>query len=337
MNMTAWIKGLPASGKPLPILSFPAASLTGASVYGLTHNADLQAEAIIRVASEVDSAAAVTLMDLSVEAEAFGATLSTSEDEVPTVLGALLSAEDGVEGVEALSVPKIGAGRTALYLEAAQKAKAAIHDRPVLAGTIGPFSLAGRLMEVSEALVNCLCEEDFMHAVLRRTTDFLLAYAGAYKAAGLDGIVMAEPLSGLLSPELEAVFSSVYVKEIVEALQDESFAVIYHNCGPNTPMMIESLVHIGAAAYHVGDAIELDAFLSGMPRDIPVLGNISPTAFFLHGTPQSIYDATLALCKRVKQYGNFVLSSGCDIPPKASWANIRAFFKAAADAEEGRV
>ena len=338
MNMLEFIKSLPASGKALPILSFPAATLLGCSVRELTHDATLQAEGMRLVAEAVDSAAAVTFMDLSVEAEAFGATVSVSETEVPTVIGALLSAEeDGEEGAEALRVPSVGEGRTGLYVEAARLAKERITDRPVLAGMIGPFSLAGRLMDVTEALVNCLCEEDFTHAVLRKATAFLVEYAKAYKAAGLDGIMIAEPLSGLLSPDLEVDFSSSYVKEIVDAVQDESFAVIYHNCGPNTPMMTESFVSMGAAAYHFGDAVDLTALLDKMPPELPVCGNISPSAEFLNGTPDSIYKATAELIAKCQKYPNFVISSGCDIPPMSSWDNIRSFFRAVSDARERKV
>ena len=333
MKICNFVKELPKLGKAMPILSFPSVSLIEKNVYDLTHDAKVQAEGIVRVAKEVDSAAAVTMMDLSLEAEAFGATVVANENEVPTVVGALLSAEDdGVEGAEALLVPMVGAGRTAVFLEAAALAKKEIADKPLFAGIIGPFSLAGRLMDVSEALVNCLCEEEFVHAVMRKTTAFLIAYAKAYKEAGLDGIVMAEPLAGLLSPELEAEFSGKYVKEIVDAVQDEDFIVIYHNCGPNTPLMVESLVSNGAAIYHFGDAVDLVSLLDKMPNNLPVCGNISPSVEFLNGTPESIYAATRELVAKCKSYPNFVLSSGCDIPPAAPWDNIHAFFKACKDA-----
>lgn len=328
IKMTEWVKSLPEQKKPLPILSFPSATLMGVSVYQLTHDAKTQAEGIIRVAKETDSAAAVTMMDLSVEAEAFGSKIKTSDDEVPTVIGALITDED--EANE-LVTPHVGAGRTGLFVEAARMAKEAVTDRPVLAGIIGPFSLAGRLMDVEEALANCICEPDFVHIALRKSTDFLIEYAKAYKAAGLDGLMMAEPLSGLLSPALEEEFSATYVKELIDAVQDENFIVIYHNCGPNTPLMTESIASNGAAAFHFGDAIDLKEIIEKMPADAIVCGNISPSNEFLGGTPESMYDATTKLLEKCGSYPNFVLSSGCDIPPLAKWDNIRSFFKASED------
>ncbi|MCQ2431917.1 MAG: methyltransferase, partial [Clostridia bacterium] len=222
MNMKQWLQALPASGKPLPILTFPCAQLLGVSVYDLTHSAELQTKGMVLLASRLDSAAAVSMMDLSVEAEAFGCTLKAEENEIPTVLDTLISDEDEAE---ALEIPAVGTARTGLYIKAIENAKKQITDKPVFAGMIGPFSLCGRLMEVTEALVNCIADPDFITAAMKKTTAFLIEYAKAYKAAGADGIVLAEPLSGLLSPDLEAEFSFPYVKELIDAVQDDDFVI----------------------------------------------------------------------------------------------------------------
>jgi len=325
-NMHAWAASLAQSRRPMPLLSFPSAQLTGTSVFDITHDARKQTEGIVAVAKRTNAAAAVCMMDLSVEAEAFGCTLSASENEVPTVVDVLISDEDEAR---ALEIPQMGAGRTAFYVQAAADAKALVIDRPVLAGMIGPFSLVGRLMDVTEALVNCIADEEFVYAALEKVTPFLINYAKAYKDAGVDGIIMAEPLAGLLSPAQEKEFSAPYVKQIIDAVQDESFIVIYHNCGPNVPLMTDSLYANGAAAYHFGDAIDLADILAKMPADRPVCGNISPAGEFLGGTPESMTAAVRDLRAACKKYPNFVLSSGCDIPPAAKWDNIDAFFAAA--------
>ena len=58
-NMQKWLRELPAIHKPMPLLSFPASQLIGASVYQITHDAAVQTEGILRVAKETDAAAAV--------------------------------------------------------------------------------------------------------------------------------------------------------------------------------------------------------------------------------------------------------------------------------------
>ena len=53
---------------------------------------------------------------------------------------------------------------------------------------------------------------------MKEKTIFLIAYGTAYKAAGANGILMAEPLAGVLSPAMMDEFSSPYVKKIVDAI-----------------------------------------------------------------------------------------------------------------------
>ena len=237
-----------------------------------------------------------------------------------------------MDEAEALVVPPVGSGRTSLYIGAIKKASELITDRPVLAGMIGPYSLAARLFDVSEIMMDCYDDPDMVHTVLEKVTDFLIEYAKAYKAVGANGVVMAEPVAGLLSPALEEEFSSPYVKKIVDAVQDDDFAVIYHNCGDNVPKMLDSILSTGAAAYHFGNAVDMEKdIIAQVPADVLVMGNVDPAGVLRLGNPETVREATLALMEKCCKYRNFVLSSGCDIPPMTPWENIDAFFAAASE------
>ena len=89
-------------------------------------------------------------MDLTVEAEAFGAEIVFPENEVPSVVGRLLNDE---EAIDKLEIPALNKGRIPQYLKANMLAAKTITDRPVFAGCIGPYSLAGRLYDMSEVMV----------------------------------------------------------------------------------------------------------------------------------------------------------------------------------------
>ena len=326
-NMKQWLGQMIAAPKKkaLPVLSFPSVSLLGCTVKELISDSERQAQGMCLIAERTDAAASVSLMDLSVEAECFGAKISISDDEVPTVVGRLIN---DMDEAEALTVPHVGAGRTDIYIDAIKKATARITDRPVLAGIIGPFSLAARLLDVSEIMMDCYDDPDMVHLVLEKATEFLLEYTKAYKAAGANGVVMAEPVSGLLSPALEAEFSAPYVKRIVDAVQDDDFILVYHNCGDNTPHMVDSFLSFGAAAYHFGNAVDMKEMLEKFPADIPVMGNVDPAGVLRMGTPERVKDATLSVMEKCCEHSNFVISSGCDIPPMTPWKNLDAFFEA---------
>lgn len=327
-NMKQWIDSFRQAGekKSIPILSFPCISLLGVTVRELISDSSLQAKGMKKVADRTDAAASVSFMDLSVEAECFGAEVTVSDDEVPTVKGRIIN---DMDDAEALGIPQVGSGRTHLYIDAIKKACEEITDRPVLAGMIGPYSLAARLFDVSEIMMDCYDDPDMVHTVLEKVTAFLIEYAGAYKAAGADGVVIAEPVAGLLSPTLEEEFGSPYVKKIVDAVQSDEFAVIYHNCGDNVPRMLDSILTTGCAAYHFGNAVDLEKdIINKVPADVVVMGNIDPAGVLRMGTPEKVREETLALLNKCSKYPNFVLSSGCDIPPMTPWENIDAFFAA---------
>lgn len=330
MNMQAWLKEQMSAQKrkALPILSFPSVQLTGITVRELIGSSEAQANGMAQIAKRCDAAAAVSMMDLSVEAECFGARIVVSDDEVPTVTGALITS---MEDVEKLPAPQVGDCRTGIYVEAIQKACRKIQDRPVFAGVIGPYSLTGRLMDVSEAMINCYVEPEMVHATLEKATDFLIRYIEAYKEVGAHGVMIAEPAAGLLTPELCQEFSSDYIRKIVDAVQDESFLVIYHNCGGAIDRLVPQILSTGAAAYHFGNAVAMEDMLRQMPGDILTMGNVDPVGTLQGGTPETVRAETLAILEACCKYPNFLISSGCDIPPAAPWRNLDAFFEAVAE------
>ena len=326
-NMYEWVAQTIASKekKALPVLSFPAIQKLNISVQDIVKDSDKQAEGIKLIADHFDTAAAVSYMDLSVEAEAFGSEIRYSENEVPTVVGHII---ESMEEAQALKVPEIGAGRTGSNIEAMKKAASLITDRPLFAGIIGPFSLAGRLLDVTEAMMYCFDEPEMVHEVLGKVTEFLINYCKAYKETGVSGVVMAEPLAGLLSEDLAQEFSAEYVKKIVDAVQDETFLIVYHNCGNSAIHTADTIVNNGCKMFHFGNAIDMAEMMEHIPKDCIAMGNVDPATQFKNGTPESVYEQTKQVLKACAGYDNFVISSGCDIPPTSPWENIEAFFRA---------
>ena len=157
----------------------------------------------------------------------------------------------------------------------------------MLAGAIGPFSLAGRLVDVSEAMYLCYDEPELLHILLDKCVRFSVAYIRALREAGADGVVLAEPLAGLISPDQEQEFSAPYVRRIAEAVQDGNFPVIYHNCGNYAYLMTDSIRENGCAAYHFGDFAGR-AFSAG-GRAVAVKAHIVPRLgeFERYGAPDA--------------------------------------------------
>lgn len=326
-NITQWKNAILQSPdkKAMPIMTYPGLSMVGSSVYEMVTSGEVQYQCIKALADRYPSIASATLiMDLSVEAELFGSKVSYAENEIPTVTSRLI---DSYQGVSELRMPMVGEGRSGQNLLAAKLAVENITDRPVFGGIIGPYSLAGRLYDITEMMMGILLEPEGAHSLLNVCTDFLKKYAKAFKDEGCHGVVIAEPAAGLLAAEQCEEFSSRYVKEIIEYVQDENFMVILHNCG-NTVGLVQTMLSTGAEGFHFGNAVDLMQILVQMPANKLVFGNIDPAGIIKNSTPNQVKTRCLELLEQTAGYKNHILSSGCDIPPGTPLENMDAFFEA---------
>lgn len=329
-----WIVRLLASParQALPILSAPGIPMTGASAGEAYRSSKLLFEAVRAIAETYPMPAAVTMMDLSVEAEAFGAPVRFEERAAPTVTAAIV--RDAAE-IEALAIPSLDAGRLPETLRCAELCARHIGDRPTLGGLIGPFSLACRLAGTTEMMMMTMLAPEDARRLLRKTAAFLTAYALALKERGIGGLLMAEPAAGLISPEMNAAFVTPRVAEIVDAVQDAGFAFVLHNCG-NTLRQIGDWVATGAAGLHVGNAVRMEEIVPQVPGDVLIAGNLDPARLFRNGTPEEVARAARELLALVGDHANFVISSGCDVPEETPAGNLRAFFAAVEEHAAGR-
>ena len=334
MNMTEWKNSILANPDKIavPVMTYPGLQLTGKSVLDMATKGEVQYNCIKALSEKFPAVGAITLiMDLSVEAEAFGSHINFSEDEIPTVSKRLI---DSFEQVVNLKIPAIGEGRTKCHLNAARFATENITTQPVFGGIIGPYSLAGRLYDITEMMTAILIEPEGAHELLSLCTAFLKEYALAFKNAGCNGVVIAEPAAGLVADYQCEEFSSRYVKEIVDFVQDDTFIVVLHNCG-NTVSLVESMLGTGAVGFHFGNAVDMCEILPQIPSNKLVFGNLDPAGVIKNGNPEIIKVKTKELLTRTSQHNNFVISSGCDIPPGTKIENIDAFFEAIAEYNKG--
>ncbi|HTY87098.1 MAG TPA: uroporphyrinogen decarboxylase family protein [Candidatus Acidoferrum sp.] len=310
--------------RAMPIAVYPGLALTGGTVRDIVTNPQAQFSAQAALHERHHTPFVLSAMDLSAEAEAFGCTLQLSETEIPTVTGRLVTRLDQARQ---LPVPAPGDRRTAVYLETVQRLRQ-LPDQPlVFGGCIGPFSLAARLVGVSEAMEMTVTEPELMHTLLEKCSSFLTAYLRAFRQAGADGVLMAEPAAGLLSPASLRQYSSAYLKAIGTATDDGHFALVLHNCAAkllHLPAILESGLH----TFHFGAPMDLVAALGRVPADVVLCGNLDPTGVFVQSSLAEITLQARKLMTAAGAFPNFVLSSGCDVPPTAPLAALDAFYAA---------
>lgn len=326
MNVTQWIKDIISNPerKSMPIMTHPGIELIGKKVIDAVTDGEVHFQAIKALNERFPNAVAcTTIMDLTVEAEAFGAELRMDENEVPTVASRLLSNFDDVNNLE---IPLLDKARIPQYLKADALAAANI-DKPVFAGCIGPYSLAGRLYDMTEIMMAIYTEPETAILLIEKCTQFLISYCKAIKETGVAGVLLAEPAAGLLSNEDCYNYSSIFVKRIIDAVQEDRFAVILHNCG-NTGHCTSAMIDTGAKGVHFGNRANMVEALNMCPGDMLVMGNVDPVEVFKLASSEEVFKVTGALLEKTREFSNFVISSGCDTPPDIPFRNIEAFYQA---------
>ncbi|HEY5913200.1 MAG TPA: uroporphyrinogen decarboxylase family protein [Verrucomicrobiae bacterium] len=308
----------------LPIATYPALAFTGAKVSDIVTNPRAQLEAQSALRERYGSGFALSAMDLSAEAEAFGCNVVISDAEIPTVTGRLVTT---LEQAKALAVPQPGDKRTSVYLESVRLLHGMEGAPFVFGGCIGPFSLAARLVGVSEALELTLADPELMHTALEKSATFLANYIKAFRTAGARGVLMAEPAAGLLSPRGVSSFSSAYIRRIAAEVNDASFTLLLHNCAAKL-LHLPAIRETGLTTFHFGAPMDLVAALKQVPPDVVLCGNLDPAAVFVQSTPAETEVRVAQLLSATAAHRNYVISSGCDVPPNAPLANVDAFYRA---------
>ena len=75
----------------------------------------------------------------------------------------------------------------------------------------------------------------------------------------------------------------------------------------------------------------MEEVIQDVPPTALAMGNIDPVSVFKDGTPELMRQTVTDLLEKMRDYPNFVLSSGCDTPPHTPIENVNAFFDALND------
>ena len=305
----------------VPLMGFPGVQLTGYSVRQILFNVGAQVETARALYESLGPDAMFQVMDLSVEANALGLPVRYPLHESPSVEDHPVRSVDDLNQFAKIDILKDG--RVTAFVQAMRGMKEAI-GVPCGGYVIGPFSLAGRLMGESEAAMCAIDDPSSLEQILEFATDRIIRYGKALVDAGADMIAVLEPTGVILSPSQFRQFSGKYVKRIFSELDTIG---ILHICGSSTHI-IPDMSNTGAQGLSLDSDVDLPSVMKTVPPDVVVIGNLDPVAVVAHSTPQEVYAATRELLDSMSKYSNFILSSGCDLPPETPLDNIRAMIDA---------
>ncbi len=264
---------------------------------------------------------AVAPFDLCIEAEALGCEINVyahSEDLLyPTIKKKLIHNEAEMEITVPSHLPT--RGRVPLMVDAIGLLKKDIGGEAAVGSyVLGPFTLAGQVMELNDLLKLSFKKPDKIGALLDTLSGVIIQVAGEYEKAGVDYITVREmgATSDVLSPRVFKSLILPYLKKIFEKLNVPS---VLHICGKTNdivPFMAES----GAKAISVDQKNDLAETRKKLGPKALVFGNYDPYNVLVAGTP----DLVRRTIKKCMDDGASAVWPGCDIWPTVPAENFKA-------------
>lgn len=321
-----WLAGGNSERLAMPLMPQVGAELIGTCVLDTMGEVGKYVDSIQALAQRYAMPAVVSWMDLSLEAEALGASVVYRKNSVPYVDRRLLHSPQDIVDIQFAFCKS---GRIPLVLQAAERL-AVCCDIPVIFCCTGPLTLASVLygMDGMKGLIQT--DPDSAHRLLEKCLLFLSDFGHSLKESGAGGLLVAEPVAGLLNGADCWTFSSCYVARMVSQLQREHWGILLHNCG-NRGECTRAMVATGAAGIHIGNCMDICQVFDECPENRWVAGNLDPVGVWKNSPSDKVYEATDALLRRTSAHPNFLISTGCDVPYGVPLENVDAFFRAVDD------
>lgn len=316
-----------------PLMGFPGVDLINTTIKITQQNYGVHYEVLKALVETFRPDIIFTLMDLSVEANALGEYTLFPKQEAAVVAKHEFQMED-LEHLRKINISFDS--RLNCYVETMKLMRIGL-PKEVLKGAYvtGPYTLAALIMGAKEAAMATKWQPEELHKLCDFTSEKIQEYTRLLLTAGADIICILEPSAVMLGPKSFGEFSASYVKQIINSCGYNKVNTVYHVCG-NAMHAVEKMVESGVQGLSLDSkeaGIKLGEAVKRIPESVVIIGNINPVQTMLFGTPEDVSKEVIELLDIMKDYPNFILSTGCDLPREAPRANIEAFMKAGREYE----
>lgn len=256
---------------------------------------------------------------------------------VAEAMGRGISLYDGADGILYPTVPNkwktldeidipanyMSQGRLPMIDEAFKIIKEEAPDLAVGAWVLGPFTLAGQIMELDILLKGLKKQKDQIAVFLDQVTQVTVDMVKHYQTLDVDFISVRDMGSGtdLLSPRMWKTLVGPNLKKVFDAIT--CCPSVNHICG-STDMIIEMMHECGADALSVDQKNDVVLTREKLGNDVLLFGNFDP-----YNTLTQLEDV-LEVEKIIKgciDKGVDSVWPGCDIWPDVRVENMETYVK----------
>ncbi|HBH01736.1 MAG TPA: hypothetical protein DDZ42_07415 [Candidatus Rokubacteria bacterium] len=325
-----------------PIVASFAGTLDGLSIEEYCTDPKKAAKAMLNYYERYEPDIMIAFNDLAKEAEAVGCHVKYSDYVVPSIDRHVLEGDKG--RLARLEVPDPRRdGRLPAFLEQCEALAAARLPSALGAVNVGPWTIAMLMRNPEQMCIDTIEDPAFVHDLMRFATEYARRVGDAVLETKI-GLSYSDPTAScsLVGPDTYREFIKPYHKELVDYFKAKKVGTTIHICG-TTHQIHEDLVDVGFVAITIDLDQQADPALKvdqldklvtlGNQRGVVAIGNVDAT-IFERATKAEIEAEVRRCLDTVGRRSRYVLSTSCELPPRANPDCVRWFMEAAR--EHGR-
>ena len=268
--------------------------------------------------------AAILFSDILVVLKAMRIPVEMKDGFGPLIPNPIRTKED----VEQVIVPNINEN-LGYVMEAIKMTQIEINNRVPLIGFAGsPWTLLCYAVQgqgsknFDKAKAFCFSQPNLAKTLLQKITDTTILYLKEKVSSGVNAVQIFDSWGGLLSPKDYNLFSWPYIQQIVTALKDKTFVIVF---GKGCWFALNEMGKSGAAALGIDWTCSARnaRYLSG--GNITLQGNFDPSRLL-----SPISEITKEVYNMINEFGKdrYIVNLGHGILPNIPVDNAKAFVDA---------
>lgn len=307
-----------------PILSGVTRKLVGATYEEWSTNADVCSSALIKAADEYDLDCIVTLIDLSVECDAWGQELIFEEENAchPNYNNMVIQDIEDYEKIKKVDYRQ--SKRMMMHIDVCKKlVEAKGGELPVVAFVFGPLGVLSMLRNQQDMYMDLYDDPDAVKEAACQVTETLKDYCNALIDTGINAIMFDTLFSSgaVMSKEMWMEFEGPLVKELAELCRSRGCMVMIHNCGQRIyfDAQIEMMHPVAISfLYPPADCSTFAECKEKYGKDVTLIGCVTPAKAAI-GTDEEWDQECKDCIDAMAAGGGFMLATGCEYPSGASF------------------
>jgi MtaA/CmuA family methyltransferase len=278
---------------------------------------DVKFEACRRYYERVDSDVLFFFSDIAIQAEIMGAPAHLPADGMPSISGP----------ASLIRTPPVSrCPRMQVNIRTTSRLVRHFPEKPVAALIYGPFTVAGQLAREQRLLKDVIQHPQDVCTILEKAFAMACSYAGELLSAGAGILWISDPLAALLPPEKFWQFAGRFLADLRH--RHAAPPSIVHICG-DTQAVLPQILETGITGISFDQCMDLLLAEETVPPEVFLIGNLDPSEGVEQSRPEEIKAAVRDLAHLMGSHANYVMSTGCALPPATPVENAAAFVEAA--------